>query len=129
MGYCTWPFVTIADIILSKHSVIWIKTGDIHLKFLYFIVMFIPAIFPQGRLFLFPIEWLCVFLPSSICAPRCFCHIDVVALGTLDLISHTLSLVYSPFPFVLYTRQSSLSHCRGLNATPAVFPCRTRHYV
>ena len=75
-------FIYIADLYtlryLSKHRVIKIDPGDIHLKLLYLTTVFLSTMFPQGRSFFFTAEWLWVFFPSGIRAPWHFSDVDVV---------------------------------------------------
>ena len=53
-------FIYIVDLYtlryLSKHRVIKIDPGDIHLKLLYLTTVFLSTMFPQGRSFLFIAE-------------------------------------------------------------------------
>ena len=136
-------FIYIVDLYtlryLSKHSVIKIDPGDIHLKLLYLTTVFLSTMFLQGRSFLFIAKWLWVFFPSGIHAPWRFSDVDVVTSDTFNFVCHTFCIAHA-FPSVLHTWQSSRSHCRGLNgwdfwsnlliATPAfsttliVKPCR-----
>ena len=94
-------FIYIVDLYtlryLSKHRVIKIDPGDIHLKLLYLTTVFLSTMFPQGRSFLFIAEWLWVFFLSSIRAPRRFSDVDVVTSDTFNFVCHTFSIARS-FP-------------------------------
>ena len=94
-------FIYIVDLYtlryLSKHSVIKIDLGDIHLKLLYLTTVFLSTMFPEGRSFLFIAEWLWVFFPSGIHVPWRFSDVDVVTSDTFNFACHTFSIAQA-FP-------------------------------
>ena len=72
--------------------------------------------FPWGRSVLFIAERFWVFFPSGIRAPWCSSDVDIVTLGTINLICYTFCIARS---FLLCPTYWAVlrSHCPGLNGS------------